>query len=230
MKWYTDASEFCEKKLYGSPEIFNSLSTIFISLFPAIGLQHSIFTNYIRINILLIMIITGFTSFLYHWTGYYLFKHLDEIPMILSLWQGITSITEKYPKPMSYKLQLFNNLYFISLLGINTIPDFQFLFPIFFAMPLFTLIPLIEYIKKCAKVNITLYTGFIMCIVSGLIWTLTEMNCSSVMIFGHSIWHFGMNLGIYHIILAIEYIDLDPKKYKISHIYFIIPIVSYNCK
>ena len=66
MKWYTDASEFCEKKLYGSPEILNSLSTIFISLFPAIGLQHSIFTNYIRINILLIMIITGFTSFLYH--------------------------------------------------------------------------------------------------------------------------------------------------------------------
>ena len=129
MKWYTNASEFCEKKLYGSPEILNSLSTIFISLFPALGLQNSLFFDLQKINILLIMIITGLTSFLYHWTGYYLFKHLDEIPMMLSLWQGITSIIKKYPEPIFYKLQSFNNLYFILLLAINTIPDFQFLFP-----------------------------------------------------------------------------------------------------
>ena len=176
------------------------------------------------------MIITSFTSFLYHWTGYYLFKHLDEIPMMLSLWQGITSIAKIYPKKYYYGLQAMNNLYFILLLGINTVPDFQFLFPVFFAFPLFMLIPLIEYIKECSKINRTLYMGFVLCIVSGLAWVLTELNCSPLMIFGHSLWHFGMSLGIYHIVVALEYLSLSDKKYTIKNIYKIVPIISLNDK
>ena len=38
--------------------------------------------------------------------------------------------------------------------------------------------------------------GIVICCTSAIIWIITELLCQPYLIFGHSLWHIGMGLGI----------------------------------
>ena len=239
MLWNEIIGNFCESKIYGYPEILNCLSCVFISLFPYIGLKYANFKNYRVKNIMSFIFIAGFTSFGYHWSGYYLFKHLDEIPMIMGIWIGIVHFLSIINTEFIFTA--ITNLYFIIILSINAVPKFNFLFPILFGIPCFSLIPLaIAYFIKYRETENKIYNkkqnrshqlaliGTIICILSAITWIITECYCNSLLIFGHSIWHFGMPLGMYYIIAAAEYHEQLKinKNIKVNYLYKIIPVIN----
>ena len=86
---FTIVGDFCESKIIGRPEPLNCLTCFFLSYIPYLGLRYSDMKHWIIKNIQILLFFTGGTSFCYHWTGYYLFKQLDEIPMIFSIWMGL---------------------------------------------------------------------------------------------------------------------------------------------
>ena len=126
---------FCEGKITGTtPELLNSYSSLFISLYSLYG----IFVNkinieycfeidgyielsnqkliYINLNnnfiihlIYYIICITGIGSFGYHWTEQVGWAFMDEMPMILSLFIGILYIENTLyilKKPIVYNILL----------------------------------------------------------------------------------------------------------------------------
>ena len=228
MNWNTQIGQFCESKLYGHPEILNSMSCIFISLIPMIGLLYNKYIyNKLTINILLLLIITGFTSFGYHWTGYYIFKHLDEIPMVISIWFGLyNSITLIGTNKFVY---FIINLYFVIMLSINAVPVFNYLFPIMFGIAAFLLlIPLYLYKYSDNQSQNIVKNGVLISIISSIIWIISEKICNKYLILGHSIWHIGITLGMYYIMIGSEFSELkkyEKKNIKIKYIYNLIPII-----
>ena len=232
----SDANNFCEKRLIGNPEYFSSFSALFISLFPIIGIIYNKIISKEALNIFSILIITGFTSFGYHWYGWYLFKLLDEIPMILAVWLGIYEL--KYDISKNIYSSIIVNLYFILIITINSFPQYQYLFPILFTLSMILLIPLLifklsrvdnnDVVIKKNLYNI-LYNGVKYCLVSGIIWILSERYCNILFILAHSIWHFGIGLGVYHIIIFQEYYCnyINKKnKLEIEYKFSIIPIIK----
>ena len=68
--------------------------------------------------------------------------------------------------------------------------------------------------------------GSFVSIISALTWIITENYCSPYMIFGHPVWHFGMPLGMYYIMIGFEYSYFDCKDYNIDFMYSFIPIIT----
>jgi hypothetical protein len=212
----TKVSSFCEGKIYGQPEMLNCLSCFFLSYLPFIGLKYSSFDNIILKNIMLLMFITGFTSFGYHWNGYFIFKLLDEIPMTLSIWLGLYHLNNiTFNKTIIY---LFINIYFLIMLSINPIIEFFDVFPILFLISCLSMAPFIFYYFKNIQKDfyyITEYKeafqlakrGMTIAITSGLSWFIIEKLCNIFFIFGHALWHVGISTGMFYIITAIQYMD-----------------------
>lgn len=218
----SDVSTFCEKRLYGNPEYFSAFSSLFISLIPIYSLKYSIVQNKLIINILLLLIITGITSFGYHWTGWNIFKHLDEIPMVLSIWLGLL-LSQK-----NMLTFLFINTYMVLLLAFNTYQPFQKLFPIFFGIPLATLIP----ITLCRNNQLsylgykTTLTGLAIISLSAVVWIVSEEFCRKELLWAHSFWHMGVAFGINNLLISAEYELLNNKKYKLCNRYYILPKIE----
>mgnify|MGYP001215527089 CR=1 FL=1 len=224
MNLTSDVSTFCEKRLYGNPEYLSSFSSLFISLFPIYSLKYSVIQSRIIINILLLLIITGITSFGYHWTGWYIFKHLDEIPMIISIWLGLL-FSQK-----NISTYIFINTYMVSLLALNTYQPFQNLFPIFFAIPFSMLIPIT--LNKRHELSGSTYKtkllGIILISLSAFIWIVSEVFCCAKLIWAHSLWHLGIAIGINNLLISAEYESLNNKKYKLYNKYYILPKIEGN--
>jgi len=229
----TIVNNFCEKRLIGNPEYFSSFSALLISIIPYVGLTNSKHISNTAYNIYMLLIITGLTSFGYHWTGWYLFKHLDEIPMLLSIWTGILHLSEQYKR--NFKLNFIINSYFTFILALNTIPSYQFLFPIMFSIALLSIIPLLFLKHKIYKYSFQKFEiyklssiGIFLSTLSGLIWLISEHFCSYKFILAHSFWHFGIGMGVYYIIVSEEILkNLKQKKnVKIKYLYKIIPIIN----
>ena len=228
MEWNTKVGNFCESKLYGHPEILNCMSCIFISLFPYIGLRYSQLYYTLTKHIFILLILTGFTSFGYHWSGYYLFKHLDEIPMILSIWFGIIN-THKLIGNYIYT-HFITHSYFILMLSINTIPTYNYIFPILFGIACISLLIPLKLNRFFNKQTKELSNkGIYISIISAFIWIITEEYCNVLFILGHSVWHFGISFGMYNIILSVEFCLLNQyDNYHIDYMYYFIPIIQKN--
>jgi len=236
MKWNYIIGEFCEKKIWGShPEWLNCLSSFFISYIPYIGLRYSKFHSKKNKNILSLLYIGGFSAFLYHWNGYYISKHLDEVPMILSIWLGLHKILSI--NRLNIFIQYILNMYFIILLSINSIPNFNNYFPLLFSLPCLLLIPLLlRYFiclsHYCPKDNINIgryccFKGMLLSISGASAWILSENYCHPLLIFGHSYWHLFFTLGIFYIITSIDYLEQSKKKIPINiEYYYKIPILT----
>ena len=230
----TIKSHFCEKKIIGNPEYFSSFSSLIISFIPYISLKYSQLNTIFAVNILQILFITGLTSFGYHWTGWYIFKQLDEIPMIIAIWLGLLYFITNLKSSLNNIYFFVINLYFIIFLSLNTIEYFQFLFPYLFSIVMLVMIPcLIKiYRKKYSYSNLIpiklSIIGSIIIILSGLIWFITELNCNKYLILAHSLWHFGIIYGVYNIIISMECFEYFKKgiDIKIDYKYRIIPIIS----
>lgn len=251
MDAYDTIGNFCEQKLLGRPEILNCISSLFIIMIPYWGLKYSRIKNFWIQNILQLLMLDGFTAFGYHWTGYYIFKHLDEIPMVISIWFGILMLIKEISKyaPKFKCMPIFVNIYFTVMLAINTVPKFNDVFAPAYAIICLTLIPLViyyfniasEYIYTYDKKNVALdkdtnittvlkhtyisyqlfFMGTLICIISAVAWVLSETYCKYIFLLGHSFWHFGMPLGMYYIMLSIEY-------FQQVHQYKLFPQIKYK--
>ena len=142
MEYNTVVNQFCEKKAVGNPEICSAVSALFITFTGYVGFRHSVIVNTLCYHLLALLIINGIASFSYHWCGWYLYKHLDEVPMIVAVWFGIIHILNSYNLKWLY---LLCDMVFVLILSINTIPQFQNLFPVLFGVPLASMVPLICY-------------------------------------------------------------------------------------
>jgi hypothetical protein len=235
MKWDYIIGNFCEKKIWGShPEWLNCLSCFFISYIPYMGLKYSKINSETIKNILSFLFIGGFTAFLYHWNGYYISKHLDEVPMILSIWLGLKKILSI--NNLNIYFQYILNIYFVLLLSINSIPNFDNYFPILFTFPCLLLIPLLlkyyicmKHTCKNEKILIgkhVCFKGMLLSIMGALSWVLSENYCHPLMILGHSLWHIFFSLGMFYILTSIDYMEQikDNRELHI-HYYYKIPLL-----
>lgn len=229
MDWNYVVGDFCESKLYGHPEILNSLSCFFISFFPYIGLKYSEINSYLIKSIMTLLFFNGFASFGFHWTGYYIFKHLDEIPMVLCIWLGLLYTFSKIRLKLVYLFAF--NCYIALLLAMNSIPSLGHLFPVTFGLTCIMLIPVQKALFDTAdlpeKSKTLMISGSLISIASALIWIYTENFCSSLLLFGHPLWHFGMPLGMYYLMIAFEYYSISQSEcYDIIYMYNILPIIK----
>ena len=79
---------FCESRLNNNntPELFNSYTSLFITIIPLIlGLPK----NIIFFNLSNLLMFNGFASFYFHYTLNWIGKQADEMSMILSTYFGI---------------------------------------------------------------------------------------------------------------------------------------------
>ena len=103
----------------------------------------------------------------------------------------------------------FINFYFVLLFSINSIPNFNNLFPILFTLPCVLLIPLLIRYFLCLghiipQENLSIgrtlcFKGVILALSGASAWGLSENYCHPLMIFGHSYWHIFFTLGMYYI-------------------------------
>ena len=251
MDAFDKIGHFCEQKLLGRPEILNCISSLFIIIIPYLGLKYSTINNFWIKNILQLLILDGFTAFGYHWTGYYIFKHLDEIPMVISIWLGILMLVKEIAQYHTkfQHVSVLVNIYFTCMLAINTVPNFNEIFAPAYALPSISLIPLVLYYFYIAshisnvKKNIytgdnlantqtshkLFFTGVVISSFSAIAWVLSEAYCRYIFLLGHSLWHVTMPLGMYYIMISIEYFQqsLHNKNTSISIFYKhnILPII-----
>ena len=200
MEYHHVLNNFCERKLYPNrPEYLNSISALYIS---AISYYMLIKTPNISKSAVLIywcIFTNGIASFLYHWYALYIFKHLDEFSMIIPIWLGISKILQNLNYPTQY-IGIFT-LCNIFLLVLDVFPQFEPYFATSFAIELLILVPLYYQSLKYAKdLNHNGIRGIIICCGSGIIWTITEINCNKYLIFGHTVWHIGISTGLCYMI------------------------------
>jgi hypothetical protein len=97
---------FCEGTIYGHPpEYLNSVTSLCITLFGAVGLFGSINADIPAKILYAGMVFNGIGSFGYHWTNYMGWRYLDEYSMLLIALGGFISILVN----ISHKLKLGRN-------------------------------------------------------------------------------------------------------------------------
>ena len=121
---------FCESRLNNNnpPEIFNALTSFFISTIPFIfGFPKNIYF----FNSSILLIINGITSFYYHYYLNYIGKQSDEIAMILITYYTINGMLNLQFFNHKSKIIYYNsfNLIFMFIFTVfNTDIYFDFLF------------------------------------------------------------------------------------------------------
>jgi len=160
---------FCESvgQTLPYPEIYNSYSSLFISLVGLVGLFISL--EYKRIyNIKIIygiLVVNGIGSFYYHYTQQMGWAVVDELSMMISIILGAHTlylmIVNSKNLPILYGvkktyihnhyfykglLTLISSFYLIFSYTLSIFSDTRYLFPVLFAIPAFLLIPGLIYI------------------------------------------------------------------------------------
>lgn len=198
---------FCESIIFkGAPEIFNSISSLFITLLPFIyGFPKVI--SFRRITYMLMF--TGLSSFYYHFYLSWLGKQLDELGMIFALYTGIFEIIYLFNKPYPKFILYTLDFYFILFIAINTVPQYDIYFPILFSIPCFVLS---YYIRKLNNIIDIDRKPLIRCAIGLFCWILSELYCNYIFFIGHSLWHILFPMGI---IIFINNIDKAISKKKL---------------
>jgi hypothetical protein len=198
---YTYTEKFCESIISGShPEWINTISCIPLIYIPYNAMNSKNYMNPVLCTIYSLIFWLGFTSMGFHYTGWILFRHLDEIPMILTIWlvnQHMLSLLNIY-----WKWRVLINAYYTIALTINCLSYNETYFPTIFAIGLIgTLCIYMKYLYTCnyyvSKLGLE---GTYIIVVSGASWALSEVWCSKWTLIGHSIWHIGMAIGINHVL------------------------------
>ena len=200
---------FCESKLSNNepPEILNSYTSLFITIIPIIfGFPK----NNIFFNIACMFIFNGFASFYYHYTLSWSGKQSDEISMIMATYFGINGLLKIYfinnePKLNFYSL--FNNIYSILFIIINTNVSNDKFFPFLFTIHvLFTIFLIYKISKKYDYYkDLVLYKKNLAISACGAAcWIISELYCNKYTKFGHVIWHLLFPLGFYKLILNFD--------------------------
>ncbi len=188
---------FCESRIYGKPEIVNSITSLFISLLP---LYYGFPKSKSLKRIFYMLIFNGFSSCYYHYYLNWFGKHLDEISMILATYIGIYKLVLFFPWRDKFPLILLD-LYFLLMLSINTIPEYDIVFPFMFGINIFTLLYLIKKLEHLTQIGckclfISLF-GFIS-------WLISELFCNEYLYLGHAVWHILFPLGFIQYIYNLD--------------------------
>ncbi len=205
---------FCESRLNNneSPEIFNSLTSLLISLIPFIfGFPKNI--NFFNSSVTLVL--NGITSFYYHYSLNYIGKQSDEIAMILIAYYTLFSLINiKFYKDESKikKYNTFNLIFAYTFIVFNTDINLDFLFPFLFSI---YLIPLILLAREIGiNHNINIKNDIFISLFGALFWIISELFCNDYTKFGHVIWHILFPLGYYKIVLKFDKIFEEIKYYE----------------
>ena len=112
MDAFTKVEPFCEGKINGVPEYFNSISALFILCNGYRGLKrfHNKFVHSDVKTVYLFMILNGISSFFCHWTSNYLWRMVDQFTMIFAIWYGFSFIIKAIYIKNNIKKSTFKDL------------------------------------------------------------------------------------------------------------------------
>lgn len=209
---------FCESRLKHDhpPEIFNAYTSFFITLTPLLlGLPTQ---NYFY-KTSICLILNGFASFFYHYQLTFFGKQADEITMILSAYyfcEGLLyHIYQKKPINLKYNL-IFNQLYCVLFIILNTEIYFDFLFPYVFCVYIFYLLLNIFKISKIHNTSIIPNLGI--SLFGAIFWNISEFYCNNITQYGHILWHLLFPLGFYRIMLDFDKIEYSEENDMLNEI------------
>jgi len=208
----TFSHNFCESRLNDNnpPELLNAISSFVICLIPFI---FEFPVNYLVLSIRGLLIINGFSSFIYHYYLNWLGKQLDEVSMILITMLFCKLTLETYYKDRLkyyYYFNWVNILYCIIFISINTIPSYDIYFP--FAFGIYVKYVSVFFILTMMKFNVKYKYWLIPILISltgALFWFISELFCNKITKFGHVIWHMLFPLGFYKILLTLDKINFN---------------------
>lgn len=237
MKFIDYDHNFCEGKINGMPEYFNSITSLVFVGYGLYGLsQHyKLFDKPIQIilrsNSFIIkliystFVVIGYGSAGYHWTGQIGWALLDEVPMIVCLFIGMSYLWQTYDlvKKGNSRIMHFNishvvivSFMFIFMV-INTMENYRKVFPYFFTTSVVSFYLLLrltmnsfdkKYLGGITKIgNQNVY--IIVC--GGIVWYFTELVCNyyqnKFLLIGHPLWHLLISYSFYNIIQIVYFIN-----------------------
>jgi len=256
MKFIDYDHNFCEGKINGMPEYFNSITSL---VFVGVGLyglsqQYTAFdkpiqkilkTNSFIINLIYsIFVVIGYGSAGYHWTGQMGWALLDETPMIVCLFIGISYLYQTYNLLQKREsCFIYSNACHICIVSlmfffivVNTMENYRKLFPYFFTGSVLSFYLLLRYTmysfdkKKLQFITHIGNKNVYIIICGGVIWYFTELMCNyshnKLLLIGHPLWHLLICYGFYNIIQVIYFINCYTQVNMILNRYDI--ILSYN--
>jgi len=200
----TFTHNFCESRLnnYQPPEIYNSISALFMVFLPLIfGFPK----NGILFNIAVLMQFNGVASCYYHYNLNWIGKQSDEISMILANYFGIWSLLKIYFRKDTNKINFynrFNTIYMTSFISINTLSYMDKAFPWLFTIYVLQSIYIIDLISK--KYFIRYKQQLCISLIGCICWFLSELWCNNWTYLGHSAWHILFPLGFYKLFLQYD--------------------------
>ena len=195
---------FCESRLTNNqpPEIYNSYTSLFITLFPLVlGFPK----NNIFYNVACMLAFNGVASFYYHYNLNWIGKQADEISMILANYYGIWGLLKMFYIQNKHILNWYNGwntIFMIIFVIFNTISKYDFLFPTLFTSYITLTLYLIHKVSK--KYNYEYANNLIISSIGAGCWIISEVWCNEYTKYGHVIWHFLFPLGFYHLVLTFD--------------------------
>jgi hypothetical protein len=243
---------FCEGKMYGLPEYYNSFSSIIICMFALIGL---FIPNYKSIKIQILygsLFSTGIGSIMYHYTAYKGWAHVDEISMLFAIGLGLTFLTDIYLFYIHQNNININKLYISTIIFtlifticLSIMEYHRLLFPLYFIFFVLIIVYALNSIIKIINIepynidNIILHKFYKYSIYIGLLsavfWFTTELICNyyhhPILLIGHPLWHITSAYTahcIIQIMLYLKYYNLSRNVvyFRMGGIYNYIPIVD----
>lgn len=189
---------FCESRLNNNnePELLNSYSSIIISCIPVIiGIPKN---NFFK-NTAYILILNGFCSFYYHYTLSWFGKHLDEVTMVLANYNAVFGLLEMGVFRYKNQLRIINNIILPILISVNTLPQYDYLFPFVFSIYMILTVCLIVDISILYNYNKTVNAYLFYSLIGAMLWIISELICNQYTKYGHVIWHCFFPFGFYKI-------------------------------
>ncbi len=195
---------FCESRLTNNqpPEIYNSYTSLSITLFPLLlGFPK----NTIFYNVACMLAFNGVASFYYHYRLDWIGKQADEISMILANYYGIWGLLKMYyinSKPLLNWYNGWNTMFMISFLTSNTISSNDILFPLLFSLYMGVTLFLIDNVSN--KYGYPYKYHIIVSGIGAKCWIISEIWCNEYTKYGHVIWHLLFPLGFYSLVLQFD--------------------------
>tara|TARA_Y100000361_G_scaffold118134_1_gene109411 strand:+ start:41 stop:739 length:699 start_codon:yes stop_codon:yes gene_type:complete len=201
---------FCESRLQNNegPEVYNACSALVITIIPIIT-GFPVYPQFY--NVAMMLAVNGIASSHYHyylsWSG----KQADEISMILANYFGLWGLINMYYNKTQERNQLnkYNTIFMYLFLTINTLIEYDKLFPSIFGSYVgFSVI----MINKVANKYNAPYKRYLLVSFLGFVcWMISEYDCNESTVHGHTIWHILFPLGFYRLLQRYDNIKLKPE-------------------
>jgi len=239
MKFIDYDHNFCEGKINGMPEYLNATTSLIFIGFGLYGLSpkyigfdknilHVLQTNNFIINIVYsTFVVIGYGSAGYHWTGQIGWALMDETPMIVCLFLGISYLYQTY-KLLNIKNKTTGGLRHIVILSgmfffivINAMENYRNMFPYFFTGSVVSFYLLLRQtmltFDLAYSMDITkkINNNVAIAIFGGTVWYFTELYCNhsrnKLLLLGHPLWHMVISYSFYNIIQLIYFMNCHAK-------------------